>query len=304
MFCVSVADSLGQYIEHGYYSNQYKQKTLYPWTYPKQPPQKNDLMTVTMNNRACTAVHANFVLRHAARYTTVGVMRDFTKLHEKIKSSYGSQNYSFIDSWNNTYPEGKAESVTRAGEYEMEYLGIMYGNRLYGLLKSAFSVSGGFADKLMFAGTRSTRTQTSAKLFSGWLSEVISEINQKSSKVLIRDDVLRFWDNCRAYKDATSDKQEMSRFEHGTHFQGVIQNVANKLELNGTLTVGRYMGRMPEFRIRRLLPVDVQAGFTRRNGSGKDGQRSKAHKTAITTVCFKFFLYNCCCCCIVVLRPR
>ena len=65
-------------------------------------------------------------------------------------------------------------------------------------------------------------------------------INKQTENVMIRNDLLRFYKNCKAYDDATSDLQEVTLFEQGPHFQAVIRNVVERLNLNGTFTVGKY----------------------------------------------------------------
>ena len=237
--CNGIAQNIGLYMQNGYHNNQFSTKTSFIWAHPMRTPVKNDLMTVSLDQRTCTAVHSSFVLRHAARYVGLDDMKDFTKVHEKIKYAFENRNYSFVNEWKNSYPEEKASSVTRLGEYEMKYLGTMYGNRLYNLLLSAVSDTGALSEKIMFAATHKTRTQTSAKLFSGWLSKVLTGNNTGAKNVSVRDDVLRFYDSCKAYDEATSDFREVTLFEQGPHFQGVIKNVVERLRLNGTLTVGK-----------------------------------------------------------------
>ena len=195
-------------------------------------------MNVAMNNRTCTAVHANLVSRHAARYPSVNTLGIFTKLHEKIKGAYQNHSYSFIDTWNNTYPAEKADTVSELGGYEMEYLGEMYGSRLGDLFKAGFS-STGFTDRLQFGATSKARTQTSVKMFSDWFSMSVMVDFYTLDRVPVRDQVLRFFKNCNAYEQAASDKQEMVKFENGPHFQKVINNIVEKLQLNTTLTMGK-----------------------------------------------------------------
>ena len=240
-FGFSVAQNIGRYMEHGYLTNQFKSKTAFFWAHPMHTLLTNDLMNVSMGNRTCTAVHANLVSRHAARYTSVDTMRDFTKLHEKIKNAYANQNYYFIDRWTNIYPEEKKDMVTQLGGYEMEYLGKMYGTRLNDLFKPGFHTNGSFTmftDRLKFAATHKTRTQTSANFFCDRLSAVVTGFNITQDHVPIRDHVLRFYDDCKSYELAASDKQEMVKFEKGPYFQKVIHNIAEKLHLNTTLTAG------------------------------------------------------------------
>ena len=204
---------------------------------------ENDLMNVTVGNRTCTAVHANLLSRHGARYPSVGTMIDFTKLHEKIKNAYQNQSYRFIEKWNSTYQTEKEDMVTELGVYEMEHLGRMYGTRLKDLFTPGFNTRSNessieFTDRLQFGATSKTRTQTSAKIFSDWLSVVVTGYNHTLDRLPIRDQVLRFFDNCKSYDMAASDKQEMVKFEKGPRFQKVIHNVAEKLQLNATLTIG------------------------------------------------------------------
>ena len=99
------------------------------------------------------------------------------------------------------------------------------------------SGNGDFTDRLMFAATHKTHSQTSAKLLSGWLSKVLAGNNNWVKNVLIRDEVLRFFDNCKECDEATSNLREITFFEQGPYFQSVINNAVNGLKLNGTYNV-------------------------------------------------------------------
>ena len=238
--CATLTQSIGTYMQHGYHNNEFATTTAFLWKHAKRIPVKNDLMTVTIDQRTCTAVHTSYVSRHATRYVGVDDMRDFTKIQNKIKYSFENQNYSFVETWANNYPEEKAEAIAHLGEYELEYLGTLFANRLHGLLSLAVEDNGTFTDEVRFTATYKTRTQTSAKLFSGWLSKALVGINKQTENVRIRNDVLRFYKNCKAYDEATSNLQEVTLFEQGPHFQGVIRNVVERLNLNGTFTAGKF----------------------------------------------------------------
>ncbi|XP_053392475.1 multiple inositol polyphosphate phosphatase 1-like [Mercenaria mercenaria] len=232
--------SFGQHVSYttmGYGNNQYGVKTAYFWTYPEKDHAKNHLMKITMDGRSCNAVHVNVVARHGARYTGLAEMRSFSILHEKLKHNFTNRKYDFINTWINSYPEAKAEQLSVLGKREMTYLGKYFGTELFDLLNGTVSADDNPVS-VHFAATRKTRTQEGAKLFYSGLTDAIIGQNLTNVKPEIRDNILRFYDNCKRYEQETADLSEQTKFENGPVFQKVIVDITKRLGANVSLTVG------------------------------------------------------------------
>ncbi|XP_045212929.2 multiple inositol polyphosphate phosphatase 1-like [Mercenaria mercenaria] len=225
------------YITTGFGNNQFGTKTAYFWTYPESEHVKNKLMKITMDGRTCNAVHVNLVSRHGARYTSVRDMRSFTALQQKLKHNFTNQTYDFINNWVNRYPEEKETLISALGEREMAYLGTHFGTELHDLLNGTVSTDG-TPTSVQFAATRKTRTQESAKYFFRGLTDVLLGQNLTSVKPSIRDNILRFFDNCKRYEQETADLSEQAKFESGPIFQKVVTDITERLGTNVSLTVG------------------------------------------------------------------
>lgn len=226
------------YMTAGYGNNQYGIKTAYFWKYPERGLVENQLMKITLDGRACEAVHVNVVARHGSRYTSVDDMRSFTTLQQKLSHSFTNQAYSFINNWVNNYPEEKAEQLTVLGQKEMAYLGKFFGKSLLNLLNGTVSREGNLTS-VRFAATRKTRTQESAKWFYRSLTSVVNGQELTNLTPEIRDSILRFYDDCQRYEQETADVSEQVKFENGPIFQKVVQDVAGRLNTSVSLTVGK-----------------------------------------------------------------
>lgn len=225
------------YINNGYGNNQYGVKTAYFWTYPNNGLVKNRLMQAVVGGRTCNAVHVNVVARHGARYTGLKEMRSFTTLQQKLKNNFSNQNYSFINHWVNNYPEEKAELLSVLGKQEMFYLGKYFGSELFDLLNGTLAHDG-TVKFLNFTATRKIRTQNSAKYLYSGLANILIGQNLTSITPEIRDDLLRFYDNCKKYEQDISDKGEVTKFENGQIFQKMIADISRRLAANVSLTTG------------------------------------------------------------------
>lgn len=230
--------SSNSYMGSGYGSNQFATKTCYFWTYPKQTPVRDSLVTTSLDGRSCNAVQMNVVSRHAARYTSVNDMRSFTALKQKLQGSFTNEKYNFINSWTNKYPETEAELLTDLGKEEMFYLGSVFGTELHSFLRGTISTNGSL-NSLQFASTRKTRTQESADWFFRGLSSILIGRNITNLKADVRDDILRFYDDCKRYERDTSDLDDLTKFENGEVFQTMIEEIKVRMGTNISLTIGK-----------------------------------------------------------------
>ena len=229
----------GQYQRDGYGNNFYGVKTGYFWEHPsRQGFVENGHMYTQLEGNNCTAIHVNVVSRHAARYTSVDDMRAFSTLQNKLKVELGDQGYAFINNWQNRYPENKAQLLTELGHMEMNYIGYTIGVQLKDLLAKASDGSVIRNGAIKFGATWKTRTQESARSFQSGLSGSVLNNNDTSIPVAIRDKVLRFWDNCKNYEEASASNPEQIKFQNGPEMQMVRNEITNKLQLSSTLSVG------------------------------------------------------------------
>ncbi|XP_060583904.1 multiple inositol polyphosphate phosphatase 1-like [Ruditapes philippinarum] len=225
------------YTNMGYGNNQYGIKTAYFWTHPGKGLVKNRLMQITIGGRTCNAVHVNVVARHGARYTGLKDMRSFTFLQRKLKNNFSNQNYNFINDWVNNYPEEKAEQLTALGRREMAYLGKYFGTELFDLLKGTLGVDG-TPKFLNFTATHKVRTQNSVKFLYSGLADILVGQNSTNINPKIRDDILRFYDNCKKYEHDIADRSEILKFENGPKFQKMLGDITKRLGANVSLSIG------------------------------------------------------------------
>ncbi|KAL4240702.1 PHOsphatase [Mactra antiquata] len=222
------------YIENGYGNNQFSTKTSYFWTYPKQEPVTDSLSSAYLHGRSCAAVHVNILSRHGARYVSIDDMRAFSELKDKLAGKFTNQSFDFINTWVNNYPEKEAELITSLGEEEMSYIGNTFGQELLSFLRKAYGADG--LNAFQFSATRKLRTKESAHWFYQGLMKNLNGQNFPSMTPDVRDDILRFYDHCTKYELQTSNITELLKFENGTEFQKMINDIKARLGTNVELT--------------------------------------------------------------------
>ena len=248
------------YLRSGYGNNMYGSKTAYFWKHPvfRAPVLVNSLMSIQFGGNTCTAIQVNVVSRHGARYTSADDMRAFTTLQNKLKAEMGDQTYSFMNTWTNKYPESQADLLTPLGKEEMDYLGERLGFQLRDLLTNAVDGTMFKNSSIKFSVTRKVRTQESAKSFQNGLARSVLRKNDTSMPVVVRDKILRFYEDCKRYDEVTATIPELTKFQNGPEMHMVRDEITAKLQMNSTLTVGKFTKFGPSISFRNpVLHYDL-----------------------------------------------
>ena len=223
----------------GYGDNLFSHKCSYLWRFPNQTMSYNELMAVNIKGKTCKAVQLNYIGRHGARFPGKEDFHYFDELRNRIVDNSVDTEYTpFLQNWQD-YPPKKSGHVEDIGRIEMDNLGDMYGNALHDLFKGRISNM-----TIKLSGSRKKRTRTSASEFYKGLTKVITGLALSDVTPIIRDDTMKFYENCPNYDVSVFKNEnvqyELNTFINSSYFQGVIKNVTNRLGMNTTLTVGMY----------------------------------------------------------------
>ena len=180
-------------------------KTSYHWVQdPNKMVSDNEYMFTTFEEKSCTAVRLEAMLRHGARQPGYKDIRKMTELHQKLKITVTSKDYPFLGTWENHFPEIEEKNLVDIGEDEQYTIGLRYGKRL----KKMF---GDNISRVRFVSSSKDRAKESALALYEGLTEIMLQEAHDNLKPEIRDDLLRFHTVCGKFIDTVENNRTYLR---------------------------------------------------------------------------------------------
>lgn len=204
-------------------------KTPYAWVYDLNTPiSENEYAITEIENRRCFAVNLQAVVRHGARYPGYKDIRKMTEFHRNLKLAVKSQEFAFLYSWENDFPESHEKQLVDEGEEEQFGLGQRFGKRFKSLFRDSI-------DNVHFYSSSKERSLDSAFAFyEGFTEELLHEAYNNLTYET-KDDLMRFHTTCQKFLLAVENNkthfQFQKLFKKGPEIRAVAENVKNRLGL-------------------------------------------------------------------------
>ena len=108
----------------------YSTKTPYFWVNDEKENIALDSETwFEHEDKTCQVVHLNAVLRHGARFPSLKWIKRMTVLHKKLTENGVDEQFPFLKTWTNPFPEESDKIIAELGQQEHEMLGERFAHR-------------------------------------------------------------------------------------------------------------------------------------------------------------------------------
>ena len=185
----------------------------------------------------CQPVHVNIIFRHGTRFPSRSDVVDFYALHDKIHGKVNNPTFGAINStWKPHFElvDEDHKNLAPVGEEELQQFGHRFTARFASLLKDATT------EELKFFSSHKDRSVDSCYFFQRGYQSLYPHVDI-INKTDIRDDLMRFFDNCQKYivevDDNPAAEKEYKSFLHGPEVHGVAENLTKTLELDSGVTL-------------------------------------------------------------------
>jgi len=179
----------------------------------------------------CRPIHVNAIFRHGTRDPGIDDIDSFYALNDTISGKIGNPSFSHLNSnWTPLWPRSSTDEkkLGPVGERENEDFGERFAKRYNSLLADAK------IDEIVFYSSSKSRSYNSCKYFQIGYQNIHTGIDV-INKTTIRDDLLRFFKNCKKYtRDVDKNKEakkEYKAFLKGEEMVQVASNLSSTLQL-------------------------------------------------------------------------
>ncbi len=187
----------------------------------------------------CKPIHISALYRHGTRYPSRRDIIDALKLAQKIRNRIINKKAQELNDWHIPFALKDAKELAPLGAEEMRHIGRRLGTRFRKLLQDAE------AEEVVYYTSSRTRSMSSAEHFQVGLGEALEK--DMGKQLLLRDDILRFYDNCTHYLNSVENNKEALKdyytFRSGSSMQKLAKKLSFRLGLPDEmqLTTGVYM---------------------------------------------------------------
>lgn len=219
-------------------------KTPYAWVHQTLEPETLEDQLYYLKElpgMSCSAVHANAVIRHGARYPGIEDVDEISRVHEKLVVAMEPNINPDLYNWVNKFPSNNNKALSHLGEEEQEALG----KRLAKKLSTLFSEED--LSNFRFIVSSKERTKQSASAFYEGFASVVygSENVEDEFDSEVNDEVLRFFNLCANYVFSVENNktafQEYYAFLSSDKVLRIKEKMEAKLDIkSGILTEGKH----------------------------------------------------------------
>lgn len=217
----------------------YSTKTPYFWVNDEKENIALDSETwFEHEDKTCQVVHLNAVLRHGARFPSLKWIKRMTVLHKKLTENGVDEQFPFLKTWTNPFPEESDKIIAELGQQEHEMLGERFAHRFNLLFDEDM-------DSIRIVTSSKQRSYASSLAFYTGLSQTVLGEVDKTKEPIVNDIEMRFHDNCVHFKE-TVDKNksatsEYSKFKYGPEVAAIAKKLTDVLHLpeKAAVTPGR-----------------------------------------------------------------
>nr|XP_022316254.1 multiple inositol polyphosphate phosphatase 1-like isoform X2 [Crassostrea virginica] len=179
-------------------------------------------------DKTCQVVHLNAVLRHGARFPSLKWIKRMTVLHKKLTENGVDEQFPFLKTWTNPFPEESDKIIAELGQQEHEMLGERFAHRFNLLFDEDM-------DSIRIVTSSKQRSYASSLAFYTGLSQTVLGEVDKTKEPIVNDIEMRFHDNCVHFKE-TVDKNksatsEYSKFKYGPEVAAIAKKLTDVLHL-------------------------------------------------------------------------
>jgi len=178
----------------------------------------------------CEPSQLSMVLRHGTRYPSGGDVKRVSKLLTKLDEIPLTDEFSTLNHWNNDFTAENEKKLGDAGAME----NFKIAKRVSSAFNSLFEKVLIHDEHFEFMSSDTQRTIASAASFLEGLADSYKLNKEKLFKQLeLRNDLLRFFATCEAYKLKIEDRDdaiaEFHNFKHGSEMQEAAKRVSRRM---------------------------------------------------------------------------
>lgn len=232
--CMNPAHSLSSFR-----TPSYSTKTPYFWVNDEKETIALDSETwFEIGERTCQIIHLNAVFRHGARFPSLKWIKRMTTLHKKLVENGVDEQYPFLKTWKNPFPEKSDKIIAELGEQEQEMLGERFAHRFNLLFDEDM-------DSIRIVSSSKQRSYASSISFYTGLSQTVLGEADKTMEPTVNDIEMRFHDNCVHFAESVDKNKtatnEYSKFKYGPEVDAIAKKLTDVLHLpeKAAVTPGR-----------------------------------------------------------------
>ena len=184
---------------------------------------------------SCQVKHVSGVLRHGSRYPSKKSVIKIEEVWQKIKAFMPinvNKSYEFKTFLLDSHDSSLAEN----GKIEHYTIGKRIAQMFKNFLSSAIS-----SKDIEFLASSKIRTVESGQSFQFGLDEVLSSSIYSKTDIVIRDDLLRFYDFCKRFSATILRgdvvRKEINNFHKNSLFDGLISKIHKSLNLSERISL-------------------------------------------------------------------
>lgn len=145
----------------------------------------------------CTPKQLTLMLRHGTRFPSSGDIKRVAKFMEKLPHVDLVQEFATLKNWHNDFTKENEKILSESGRQE----NVDIASRFIQNFPSLFEAAVMDRNRFEFVASNTQRTKASAEGFAQGMAESLSLIkDQVFEQLELRNDLLRFFENCANYK--------------------------------------------------------------------------------------------------------
>lgn len=204
--------------------------TPYNWSNKISEPKADASYEKIVDNKVCTAVHINMLVRHGARYPFVEDIRRMETLRQKLTALGDGPGHKAVVNWGSRYTVDGAERLSPQGAAEQYQIGRRIGLRFNSLLRNK-------GQYVKYVSSTKERNEHSMANFYAGLNSSVEDIGAFQTQ--INGSLLRYFENCPNFEGMLH-KEECRKYSKRPEFMDVQTKLKTRLGIDdltpGSLT--------------------------------------------------------------------
>lgn len=145
----------------------------------------------------CTPKQLTLLLRHGTRFPSSGDIKRAAKFMEKLQHVELLSDFTELKNWKNDFTKENEKILSESGRKENAEIAASFIKSFPELFEAAAMDR----ERFEFVASDTQRTKASADGFAQGMAESLSLIKDRvSEQLILRNDLLRFFENCANYK--------------------------------------------------------------------------------------------------------